>query len=1012
MGQRVVDVKAGKESGRELGACGQGQGGAGVSQGQASGSKGIRNSRTSLRKDKEGAVAAGSGQKLSNKAKAAAAAAGGGAGGGGGEGGAVVVSRRRRLRQVFCMDAPSVAHGWCSDGEDVGAESDGGLSAGDEDGEGGDDGAAASRLGFTQHNHRPNQQQQQQQQQRDIGAVTVTRTTGGAESRRRPSTAPHVEHQLRRVYSQHTPDSSSAAHSAAQSAAPSTSSSPIKGSTAAKARRVPCQEADSVAPEREKLRRVKSQQHGGEAIEVVRRNSTGLGAPASAVRLPRSLTAHQPPSRFDEPQCMGQKAGGVSTWLPRSLTQQPSQPQSDGSHAVPVGAVLSRSFKSSRSADGSAKLRRAKSQQSNPEVVAQRQQQEEEEKEEEEEAAAAGPDSHPRDHVLGRDYSDIAASFMIIKKEVLGQGELGVVRRCVEVASGEVYACKTVEKKGIRTREDADDVRRMLACLQAVRGHGNVLTLKAVFEDAENIHVVTDLCAGGELFDLIRRNGWQSEGVCAWVCKGVAAALQHCHGQGIIHRGVKPENILLLHTRPNPPVKLADFGVAAAFKQGSISCALSFSLFPSHSSSCSLLPPPSPPAAPLSEMMGVPLSDIVGTREYMAPEVISGCYGPEADIWSAGVVLYIMLCGAPPFRPSANHRVTDVILKKPVSLGSARWKGVSEEAKDLVLRMLERSPARRLTASQVLERKPASTSASSSKSTSAEGKTKSQGKGGKLPLEQIRRVVDDPEVSADEKIKILHSKIMAQAREAKAGDKESAALLKKIDQLTRERDSVMAEMRKSATLRGKLETLCRELQKQNKTILEESKKAANEQQQKREELSSKFLDSIKDIELRLEEQGAERSSHLKENHIKARGEQVIDLLKSEKELRGQLALYIDKFDQFQGTLSKSNERAAQRKQLETLQAQKQKLEGLCRLLQAERKKWHEQAQEQQRHEQESVSVEEPTTADAVDSTDKSADAVTAGATSESGESNGSDTQQASTDVQPSAVADGGAAIPA
>ncbi|CAI7837635.1 unnamed protein product, partial [Closterium sp. NIES-53] len=187
----------------------------------------------------------------------------------------------------------------------------------------------------------------------------------------------------------------------------------------------------------------------------------------------------------------------------------------------------------------------------------------------------------------------------------------------------------------------------------------------------------------------------------------------------------------------------------------------------------------------------------------------------------------------------------------------------------------------------------------------------------------------------------------------------------------------------------------------------------------------------------------------------ARGEQVIDLLKSEKELRGQLALYIDKFDQFQGTLSKSNEvlgtmkkemdkmtkrikklekdnselrakseksdvslielldeRAAQRKQLETLQAQKQKLEGLCRLLQAERKKWHEQAQEQQRHEQESVSVEEPTTADAVDSTDKSADAVTAGATSESGESNGSDTQQTSTDVQPSAVADGGAAIPA
>ncbi|CAI7872345.1 unnamed protein product, partial [Closterium sp. NIES-54] len=214
--------------------------------------------------------------------------------------------------------------------------------------------------------------------------------------------------------------------------------------------------------------------------------------------------------------------------------------------------------------------------------------------------------------------------------------------------------------------------------------------------------------------------------------------------------------------------------------------------------------------------------------------------------------------------PQAEDRQKGATVHVPeVEDGSVR---VDDQSVDKKEGLTEQGIVAESTAETELERKPASTSASSSKSTSAEGKTKSLGKGGKLPLEQIRRVVDDPEVSADEKIKILHSKIMAQAREAKAGDKESAALLKKIDQLTRERDSVMAEMRKSATLRGKLETLCRELQKQNKTILEESKKAANEQQQKREELSSKFLDSIKDIELRLEEQGAERSSHLKENH--------------------------------------------------------------------------------------------------------------------------------------------------
>ncbi|CAI5470812.1 unnamed protein product [Closterium sp. Yama58-4] len=810
MGPAVLDVKAGrrqkggvgKEGGREPIACGQGLEG---------GSQGKKSSKKNVPEGKEGAegsakrvraVAAGSCQKAPGKAKAAAGGVGeGDTGEGVGEGGAAVGSRRRRLRKVFCLDAPSVVHGWCSDGEDLGADSDGGLSEGEKGGEDGDEGAADSSVRSSQQQQQQYQQQQQQQQQKKIVGAGSRPSTGGAESRRRPSTAPHADHQLRRVYSQHTPDSAaahSAAHSAAQSAAPSTASSPARGYSAGKARRVACQEKASITPERGTIRRVKSQQHGGEPVEVVRRNTTGHGAPASAVRLPRSLTAHQPSSRFEEPRFPGQRAGVVSTRLPRSLTQQPSQCRSDGSHAVSAAAAdPSRSYRSSCSADGSARFRRTKSQQSNPEVVARRQQQQQEETEEEEEeeqrgggmgagrasdelfrmldalakerpedlaklqrvvalhqqqlagregragggeeseedeegdggegrrsesssrrrrkggnerkavvhtvahadadadaaaeyvnlasdsdsgadvdvwvrayeeeeAAAAAADPHPGDHVLGREYSDIAASFVIIKKEVLGQGELGVVRRCVEVASGEVYACKTVEKRGIVTRQDAGDVRRMLACLQAARGHANVLTLKAVFEDAENIHVVTELCAGGELFDLIRRNGRLSEGVCASVCRGVAAALQHCHRQGIMHRDVKPENILLLHPRSNSPVKLSDFGVATAFTKG------------------------------------IPLSDMMGTREYMAPEVINGCYGPEADIWSAGAVLYIMLCGASPFRATANHSVTDVILRKPVKLSSARWKGVSEEAKDLVLRMLERSPARRLTASQVL----------------------------------------------------------------------------------------------------------------------------------------------------------------------------------------------------------------------------------------------------------------------------------------------------------------------
>ncbi|GJP36681.1 hypothetical protein CLOM_g21161, partial [Closterium sp. NIES-68] len=729
-----------------------------------------------------------------------ARAAGGGAAGEGSSEGGAAEGRRSRFRRVFCMDAPSVACDWCSDGEDMGAQSGGGFSDGEEgDEEDGDDAATVSCMGASQHNLDPHQNQHQHQLQHQHHEGDASATSPGsshhsaAHARSRSFSARGSLESLERASVGRASSRPSTAQSGRRpSTASSASAAAAEGASASQLRRIASQQAHPPcsALEAGKVRRVATQ-HGGEATVVPHRHASTGHKGSAVIHIPRSLTQQHPPApvnlRPEASQGTG-KREDAPIRLPRSLTQQ--QPQH--SHALRSAGV-----------DLDARdFRRARSQQQPAAVVAPPQQQQQQQQgaaqkgeggaadklfamldalakerpqdlaklqqvvalhgleqaerggrrggrgrragegmgdggvdvddgderwddeadesdearscegkragsrrskerdgpsttqtsardaagtdvdadadenggddiweraQEEEEAAAARTDSHPRHHVLGREFSDVAASFVIIKREVLGQGELGTVRRCVEVASGEVYACKTVEKRGIVTREDARDVRRMVACLEAVRGHPHVLALKAVFEDAENIHVVTGLCAGGELFDLIRCNGRLSEGVCASVCRGVVAALLHCHRQGIMHRDVKPENILLLHPRSHSPVKLSDFGVATAFKKG------------------------------------VPLHDVMGTREYMAPEVIKGAYGPEADVWSAGAVLYIMLCGAPPFWSSANHSVTDAILRKPVTLRTSRWRGVSEEAKDLVVRMLEKDPRRRITCNQVLD---------------------------------------------------------------------------------------------------------------------------------------------------------------------------------------------------------------------------------------------------------------------------------------------------------------------
>lgn len=195
----------------------------------------------------------------------------------------------------------------------------------------------------------------------------------------------------------------------------------------------------------------------------------------------------------------------------------------------------------------------------------------------------------------------------------LGRGEFGTTFLCKDKETGEEYACKTISKEKLRTAIDLEDVRREVAIMRHLPKHPNVVTLKDTYEDDGAVHLVMELCEGGELFDRIVARGHYTERAAALVTRTILQIVQMCHKEGVIHRDLKPENFLFSDKKETATLKAIDFGLSVFFKPGQR------------------------------------FDEIVGSPYYMAPEVLKRNYGPEVDIWSAGVILYILLCGVPPF---------------------------------------------------------------------------------------------------------------------------------------------------------------------------------------------------------------------------------------------------------------------------------------------------------------------------------------------------------------------------
>ncbi|KAL5715412.1 non-specific serine/threonine protein kinase [Ranunculus cassubicifolius] len=267
--------------------------------------------------------------------------------------------------------------------------------------------------------------------------------------------------------------------------------------------------------------------------------------------------------------------------------------------------------------------------------------------------------------ILGKPFQDIKSAYTLGKE--LGRGQFGITYLCTEISSGQLYACKSILKRKLVSKNDKDDIRREVQILQHLAGQTNIVEFKAVYEDKQSVHVVMELCAGGELFDRIIAQGHYTERAAATICRDIVNVVHICHFMGVMHRDLKPENFLLSTNLDGAQLKATDFGLSVFIDEGTV------------------------------------YRDIVGSAYYVAPEVLRRNYGKEIDIWSAGVILYILLSGVPPFWAETEKGIFDAILEGEIDFESAPWPTISNSAKDLVRKMLTQDPRKRITSAQVLE---------------------------------------------------------------------------------------------------------------------------------------------------------------------------------------------------------------------------------------------------------------------------------------------------------------------
>ena len=238
------------------------------------------------------------------------------------------------------------------------------------------------------------------------------------------------------------------------------------------------------------------------------------------------------------------------------------------------------------------------------------------------------------------------------------------------------YCCKEILKTKVTDLAKFKNEINILSKMD----HPNIIRLYEIFEDDRYISLIMELCKGGELFkkinELAEKDEAFTEKEAVKIFKQLISAVSYCHSQGICHRDLKPENILFLNKNPDSPIKIIDFGLSKIF--GEIK-----------------------PIMKGNKVEKNILSLRVGTAYYMSPEVLQGNYDNKCDIWACGVILYIMLCGYPPFDGDTENDILKAISKKKFSFPEEEWKTVSDDAKDLIKHIIC-DPDKRYNAEMIL----------------------------------------------------------------------------------------------------------------------------------------------------------------------------------------------------------------------------------------------------------------------------------------------------------------------
>eukprot|EP00270_Netrium_digitus_P011134 TRINITY_DN3519_c0_g1_i2.p1 TRINITY_DN3519_c0_g1~~TRINITY_DN3519_c0_g1_i2.p1 ORF type:complete len:375 (+),score=59.58 TRINITY_DN3519_c0_g1_i2:133-1257(+) len=261
--------------------------------------------------------------------------------------------------------------------------------------------------------------------------------------------------------------------------------------------------------------------------------------------------------------------------------------------------------------------------------------------------------------------------------EEIGRGRFGVVRSCQDVMTGEVYALKSISKTALKSW---DGVREMLVEVEALRrlqGSPHVVELIELYYDRQELHIVMENCRGGDLLGFLMRQRFLPEYEALSIFRQIAEALAFCHQHGIVHRDVKPENILLTgSSQSGLKAKMADFGLAWVLPSSSSYPAEAFKASP---------------------------AGRVGSRMYMAPEVVKGeSHGPACDVWSLGVSLYAAVSGKMPFWGDSEADIQFAICMKEVEFEGEVWGSVSRELKQLLQLMLMKNPSCRISMAGIL----------------------------------------------------------------------------------------------------------------------------------------------------------------------------------------------------------------------------------------------------------------------------------------------------------------------